>query len=113
LPRAPELALALGGEIRLRLGELGSVTPRIDYRYQTATYFNVFQDRFTRQNGYGVVNLQVGFETGDGKLGLTLYGYNLADEIYVTNFLRVDNQFGNVSFLGSPRTFGITLSVKL
>ncbi|MBK7952406.1 MAG: TonB-dependent receptor [Deltaproteobacteria bacterium] len=113
LPRAPELALALGGEIRLRLGELGFMTPRIDYRYQTATYFNVFQDRFTRQNGYGVVNFQIGFETGDGKLGLTVYGYNLADQTYVTNFLRVDNQFGNISFLGSPRTLGITFNVKL
>lgn len=113
LPRAPELALALGGEIRWRLGELGFMTPRIDYRYQTATYFNVFQDRFTRQNGYGVVNLQIGFETGDEKLGLTLYGYNLADQTYVTNFLRADNQFGNVSFLGSPRTLGITFNVKL
>lgn len=113
LPRAPELAFALGGEIRFDLGDFGRLTPRVDYRYQTATYFNVFQDRFTRQDGYGVVNLQIGLETRDGGLGLTLYGYNLADEIYVTNFIRIDSQVGNVSFLGSPRTLGITFSVKL
>jgi len=109
LPRAPELAFALGGQIDFDLDRIFRITPRIDYRYQSATYFDVFQDRFTRQNGYGVVNLQVEVETLDRRLALALQGYNLADERYVTNFIRVDGQFGNVSFVGSPRTFGITV----
>lgn len=113
LPRAPELAFALGGEIRIDLGRIGRLTPRLDYRYQTATYFNVFQDRATRQNGYGIVDLQLALKTRDERLSLMLYGTNLADQSYFTNFIRIDGQFGNVAFVGSPRTLGITLSVKL
>lgn len=112
LPRAPEIGLTLGAEVRIDLRQYGHLTPRLDYRYQSAAYYDVFEDRFTRQNGFGVVNFQIGFETRDGRLGLTLYGYNLANEIYATNFIRIDNQIGNVSFLGSPRTLGITLRAK-
>lgn len=59
---------------------------------------------------YGLVNLNAGFETEDHQYQITVWSKNLGDVKYV---LTNSTQVITGTYLGDPRTFGITLAAKL
>jgi iron complex outermembrane receptor protein len=59
---------------------------------------------------YGLVNLNVGYETDDHRYRVTVWSKNLADTKYV---LTNSTQVITGTYLGEPRTFGVTLGANL
>jgi iron complex outermembrane receptor protein len=122
--RTPEWTLALGAAYEFNLGDAGTVTPRLDMRYQSKVYFlpyganldpvNHIASNPTEgvQDGYTVVNGRVTWEPPGGDWGVSLYAINLTDEVYFNGKLPLiglglGREQGNVA---APREFGVTVT---
>ena len=61
----------------------GSITPRLDWSYRSATYFDAINTPELRQAGYGLLNASVRYETVSGRLAVTAGATNLNDKRYI------------------------------
>jgi outer membrane receptor protein involved in Fe transport len=65
------------------------------------------------QGAYGIVNARLGIGAPDDKWAVELWSANLTDKYYYQVAFDAPYQFGQIdSFLGAPRTFGVTARVK-
>lgn len=112
MPRAPEFAAWVGVQYTLSLGRFGTLTPRAEYRYQSAIFFNVFEDPQVRQPGFSLGSLWLGYEDRTGRYSAAVFARNLGDELYRQSNIRVDGQVGNLIFWGAPRTYGFQIGVR-
>ncbi|NOQ78451.1 MAG: TonB-dependent receptor plug domain-containing protein [Gammaproteobacteria bacterium] len=113
LPQAPEVSLLLGSEYQWTFPEHGDLSMSIDYRYQSAIYFNSYQDRAVRQGAYSLINANLSYSSHKGNWYAELYGNNLTDELYAQNIIRIDPVIGTARFWGEPRTYGFRLGYRM
>jgi iron complex outermembrane receptor protein len=107
LPFSPEWTIALGGEYRIDLGSV-AITPRVDWRYQSRTFFTAFNLPLEQQAPYGLLGARVTISDPDDTLTLSVYGENLTDAQYFTfgqNALGAQGVAYN--YIGRPREFGV------
>jgi iron complex outermembrane receptor protein len=127
LPFAPEFTIAVGAEYGIPLGGW-KLTPRVDYRYQSRTYFTAFNNRFQipgtttfapddgigeQQAPLSLVSLRVTLIAPGDRYSIAGFVDNLTDEKYYTfgqNALFA--QGVSYNYLGRPREFGVTASAK-
>jgi iron complex outermembrane recepter protein len=65
------------------------------------------------QGAYGIVNARLGLGAPDNKWAVELWSANLTDKYYYQVAFDAPYQYGQIdSFLGAPRTFGVTARVK-
>jgi iron complex outermembrane receptor protein len=122
--RTPEWTLAVGAAYEFDLGDAGTLTPRLDARYQSKTYFLPYAATLDPvnhiapnpiegvQEGYTIVNGRVTWEPPSGDWQVALYGINLTDEVYFNGKLpligsALGREQGNVA---APRELGVTLT---
>lgn len=122
--RTPEWTAALGISYALNLAEGGTITPRLDARYQSKIYFlpygadldpvNHIASNPTEgvQDGYTVVNGRVTWEPPSGDWDVSVYAINLTDEVYFNGKLPLiglglGREQGNVA---PPREVGLTVT---
>jgi iron complex outermembrane receptor protein len=122
--RTPEWTFALGGSYEFNLSDGGTVTARIDGRYQSKVYFLPYGSDPALgnhvapnpiegvQEGYTVYNGRVTFVPARGEWELSLYGINLTDEVYFNGKLPLigiglGREQGNVA---APREYGVTVT---
>lgn len=112
LPRAPEWKFNVGGEISRPLGNLGEVTARLDYVWQSKIYFTVFNIDSASEGAYGLLDARISLTTNDGSWTFAVFGKNLGDSTYFTNQILTGTVYGAefVGPLGAPRTMGISAS---
>ncbi|HWK54030.1 MAG TPA: TonB-dependent receptor, partial [Hyphomicrobiales bacterium] len=82
LIRAPRWTAALGASYRLALGT-GSLTPRLDLAYKSATQFEPVNTPFTADDGYTALNLNIPYEPAQGNWRLAFGIENLTDARYL------------------------------
>ncbi|RVT42279.1 TonB-dependent receptor [Sphingobium algorifonticola] len=110
LPFSPEWTVGLGAEYQADLGSLGTLTPRVDFRYQARTYFTAFNLPLEQQAGYGILNGRLTWKDADRRFSASVYGLNLTDKEYYTfGQDALTSQGVAYTYLGRPREFGITL----
>ncbi len=112
LPQAPNLSINLGTHYSWLLGT-GKLTFGVSYRYQSGIYFNIYADPAVKQDGYGIVNMSLDFESRNGRWYANIYGRNLTNELYAQTMLRNDPLSGIKRFWGAPRTIGARLGYRL
>jgi iron complex outermembrane recepter protein len=122
--RTPEWTFALGGAYEFKLRDGGSVTARIDGRYQSKVYFLPYGSDLDPvrhiasnpiegvQEGYTVYNGRVTWLPARNEWELALYGINLTDEVYFNGKLPLiglglGREQGNVA---APREYGVTIT---
>lgn len=113
LPFSPEWTVAVGADYAIPVANRVKLTPRIDYRYQSRTFFSPFNLPFEQQAPYGLLSARLTLATVDDRFSLAVYGENLTDEQYFTfgqNALAA--QGVAYSYIGRPREFGVTAGVK-
>lgn len=111
LPFSPEWTVALGAAYEIALQNEVTVTPRVDFRYQSRTFFSPFNLEFEQQAGYGLLSARVTVAGLAKGVTLSVYGENLTDKEYYTfgqNALTA--QGVAYSYLGRPREYGVTAS---
>jgi iron complex outermembrane receptor protein len=111
IPQAPRTSLNLGAEYRWRLDE-GMLTLGAGARYQSTTYFNIYQDPAVRQDGYSLLDASLAYESYQGRWYAELYGRNLTDRLYAQNIFRNEDRQGTKRFWGPPRTLGLRLGYR-
>jgi outer membrane receptor protein involved in Fe transport len=126
LPFTPKWSYSLGAGYRHDLGG-STIILGVDLRGQSSSvstlngrsiqFRNLANDR--RAPGialpfvipsYVVVDARAGYEFGDGKYKVMLWGKNVFNRYYVTNAAHYLDT--TVRFTGQPATYGITLSIK-
>jgi iron complex outermembrane receptor protein len=111
LPNAPEFSVWLAAEYALPL-PFGTLTPRVEYRFQSEIYFDIFENSDVRQGPYGLWNLRLSFEDHEQRYFAALFVRNLADELYRQSNLSSPGAVGNLAFWGPPRTYGFQVGLR-
>jgi len=84
------------------------------YRWQDDVTFRseaTFDDTVT-QKAFGQLEGRIAYHMGNPDIELAVFGKNLTNEKYFTNFLAFDRNLGyNIGFVGEPRTYGLELRI--
>lgn len=80
-----------------------------DFKYQSSTYFDIYETPFLEEQPYWLWNGSVGVESADEKWRASLWGRNLADEQYRAGGF-TGGVAGPISLYGAPRTYGVSFS---
>jgi iron complex outermembrane receptor protein len=109
---APEFSGAINVEYRTDLANGGNLSARVGYSYQgdvvATTEIIRSGAQPIRQDGYGLVNAGVIWNTG-GAWSFSLQGSNLADEKYLTTGYNINAALGILTgFYGAPRQYSLT-----
>lgn len=109
LVNAPKLSFNAGIQYEGRLGDYGTLRPRMDYSYTAKTYNDPENNPLLVQEGYGLVNASLTWEDDHEHWSVVAAGKNLTDEIYIVDGVNdAGNGFIDGTF-GMPRTWSLTL----
>ncbi len=85
LVNTPQWSGSVGISYEFAVGELGHLTPRVDWAYRSEVYNDAPNTALIRQEGYGLLNASLRFASRDRRTTVTLSGRNLTDEEYITS----------------------------
>ncbi len=117
LSQAPEWSANVGAQATAPLSNLGQLTIRGEYAYQSDVFFTPANTSLFHQAGYNWFNARVSFETNDGRWNVAAWGKNLSD---VSRFAYLAPGSPDVPGLSAtvfgmmmpPRTYGATVGFK-
>ncbi len=105
----PEWSGVLSGQYTKSLVNGGALTGRVDYAYQSKIYYDIENSPLIVQDGYGLLQARIDFESSDGKWGASVFGTNLTDERYITGGIDRASVLGFAQVLyGRPREWGLS-----
>ena len=111
LPRAPDVAATLGVAYTHPFFSIGSIVYRIDYRYQSRSYFNAFNRSRSDQPPLNLVDARVAVTSNDERWEVAVYGKNLTDKLYYATILESAVEIGRpFGIMAAPRTWGAQLA---
>lgn len=117
-PYMPEWKFAVGVQYALSLGDLGTLTPRIDYQRQTRQYAIAKNESTSMIPAYGLLNVRLTYRDAGENWEASLAVTNLTNQYYP---LTIDDQtlsnqnqlYDLVSWSpGPPRMWSLTLKRK-
>jgi iron complex outermembrane receptor protein len=106
LPHAPDWSLKGGIEHTLLLGSAGSLTPRVDVRWEDEQYIAPYPGEAQTQEAYSIVDMSLKYAPVGDQWSLTAYVRNLTDEVTKLGY------FGDIFLVSSPRQYGVVYNVK-
>ena len=109
-PFAPKWKYSAGAQYAFPLGSAGSLTPRIDWSFQSSFHSQPINSIFNQVPGYSLINARLTWRTVDDNWAVALEGTNLGDKLYYLAFF--DNQGSTQNTLaqpGPPRQWAVTL----
>jgi iron complex outermembrane recepter protein len=109
--RAPEYSFSFGAQYTFNLGELGTLTPRVDYFWQDEVFLRPQNLERDRQSSYHRTNARLTWDSGDGRWNAQAFVENIEDDDVVQNLALGSGSFGypnNVN-LFPPRMYGLRL----
>lgn len=99
-PFAPKWKYSAGAQYEIQLGDAGSLTPRLDWSYQSAFHSQPVNSQFNRVPNYYLMNGRLSWKSADENWDLALEGTNLTDKLYYLTFF--DNQGSTQNTLAQP-----------
>lgn len=123
VPTVAETTYAFAADYPIELGS-GRLDLHVDYNYRSEVYFlntvtitgagpvplSPFQRNSISQDGYGLLNAQVSYTLAGSDLTVAAYGKNLTDEYFAARSGSFAGANFNSIVVGSPRTYGVTVS---
>jgi iron complex outermembrane receptor protein len=105
LPSTPEWTFNASASGVLWQSAAGELALRGDYRYQSETTYDIFNQGI--EGGYGVLDGRLSFTSGDGHWGAFILGRNLTDKLYgpIRNFNLMSVAQARV--YAAPREWGV------
>jgi iron complex outermembrane receptor protein len=109
-PYVPERKAAVGIQYTADLGASGSLTPRLDYVWQSKSYADPDNNPLSEVPSYGLANLHLTWDSDDTQWQARLDISNVTDKFYWANVYSQYNAGGMiVGRPGTPRTFFVTV----
>jgi outer membrane receptor protein involved in Fe transport len=108
---APEFTLNGTAEYQLFFPGFGTLTPRVDYSYQTEVYLDPQALQLVSMPDYWYLDLRLAFLTPDEDLEVAFWMTNVTDQEYLIDAFDLSRQFREVlQVWGEPRMMGVTVS---
>ncbi|MCD8182490.1 MAG: TonB-dependent receptor [Bacteroides sp.] len=110
----PKSSFALGVDANIPLNKSAMFYVRPSYSYKSKVYFENENSELLSQDGYGVLNCNLGLQWKPKKVyyEVGLFGKNILNEEYLIDAGNSGNQIGFPTFVaGSPSIFGVSLKV--
>lgn len=108
LPLAPKITASAAADYTWKRAAGGEVTFHVDYKWTDDVYFTQFNDSFTRQAAYGLLNARVEYTSPSGQWRVAGYGENLTDKAYwMTMFQYGFTADDTAGLIRPPRTWGL------
>ena len=105
----PKWKINLGGQYTYDFGDVGAVTTRLDWAYQSRTFFDTLDTAQFAQNGYGLLNGHLTYSSADSNWQAVFEATNLTNQVYYYNKFGVYSG-GDISGQpGKPREYLFTL----
>lgn len=80
LPQVPRWSLAAAIIKEFGLGDMGTVTARLDYSYRTKVFFSPDNDPGSVMQSHGLLNASLAWLSADDKYSLTFHANNIFDK---------------------------------
>ena len=109
---APRWTLALTAQYRVPMGDLGALNVHIDEAYTTSLWTADDNNPVSYRASEGLFNAAIKFVAVDNRYSVSIWGRNLTDRI-VTELGVTAYPLFSLWNPTPPRTFGVTLAVKL
>jgi len=112
LPFSPEWTVSAAVQYDIDIGN-STLTPRVDFRYQSDVFFTAFNLPFEEQDGYGLLNGRITWTDPSEQITLSAFGLNLFDVEYFTfGQNALTSQGVAYNYLGRPREFGVSAGFR-
>jgi len=110
LRQAPEFSLNLFARYEWELASGGSMSAKLDYRYQDDSFYDPDNNPLTIIPSYSLVDGRVAYTSASGTWDVALWAKNMADEEYVRHIF--SQRGGTIAFAnyGPPRQVGLTFT---
>jgi iron complex outermembrane receptor protein len=114
LPYMPKNKASIGAMYEVGLANGSTITPRVDWSFQSVIYTNGNNQPTNRIGGYGLVNARMVWRNEDGTLDVSLEGTNLMDKYYFQSRLDQVASGGRHTdgTPGRPREFAMTIKKR-
>jgi iron complex outermembrane receptor protein len=114
LSRSPKLKWNVSGEYDIPLGRFGTLTPGVQYAWQDAAYFRVFNQDFDRQKAYFTTNVRLSWTSPEQMFEAEAFVNNIEDNAVKQNILIGPRAFGSppLAWYGEPRFWGFRVGFK-
>jgi outer membrane receptor protein involved in Fe transport len=109
---APRWTMALTGEYRTPVGDIGALDLHIDEAYATSLWTADDNNPISYRAPQALLNAAIRFSAADDRYSVSIWGRNLTDRI-VTEFGVTAYPLFSLWNPTPPRSFGVTLAVKL
>ncbi len=109
-PYVPKFKMNLGVQYAIDLGKAGTLTPRLDWTYQSRVFNDPTNDPLASQAGYSLVNARLSYEPEDTNWMIAIEVKNLLDKKYYVNMSDFLPSYGTLDAQpGPPRTIFATV----
>lgn len=107
----PKWSLSGSVAYDFRLGNGGTVTPRVDWSYKSKIYKDAANTDVLIQDGYHLLNASITWLSPDEKFSFGVQGTNITDEVYImTGVMQPDGGFAEALYSrGAEYTAVLTL----
>jgi iron complex outermembrane receptor protein len=112
LPNAPTLSLHAGLEHAFIDPTGAHWTARIEGKYQSRIYFDIFNHPDTSQGAYALGDAMLTYAPADARWSLQTYVHNFADKAVLANAARNGVSDANTYEFAPPLTYGVKLAAK-
>lgn len=111
LTQAPEWQYNASAQYTLAVSDSLNLTGRVDYKWQSRTYFDIYNNAQNAQAAYGLLNGSIEIARQDRAWSLLAWVRNVGDERYISQGSAGSGANAAVTgSLGTPRMFGATLT---
>ena len=101
---------SLGIQYEIYYANGSSLTPRLDYAYQSEYHTNVVFADSNLVEGYGLLNGRLTWRSTGQDWEVSLIGLNLTDkEYYLSNFDLLSSSGAQYGIIGAPREFAVQI----
>jgi len=113
LVSAPEISFSGDFSYAIDMGELGTLTPRLDYSWRSKVYFTPDNEARLGDRSRLLVSTRLAWAMMDGKFEVAGWVRNVTDEVYRVTALNLIGVLDQINYvIAEPRTYGITGTVK-
>ncbi len=112
-PYTPEWKWSVGAQYEVALGEIGSLTPRLDAAYQSSVYGTAVNSARTFVPAYTVANARLTYRDPTGDLEVSAELTNIFDKYYYLTAFEINTAAGIANAQpGRPREWALTVRKK-
>jgi len=113
LTQAPKWQFSLSGQYTFQVSNGLGITPRLDYKWQSRVFFDIYNHPLNSQGSYGLLNASLAVGPPSGKWSLTAWARNAFDKRYIAQANVAPGANPSlVGSVGAPRIYGVTAGIR-